>query len=69
MKKKLHHYVGRIVRLNHQLFQEVASRAKKQGTILENSFLVSGVSTGVRRLICYGASFRIVVDIADVVLV
>ena len=44
-------------------------RAVRQGYALENSFIVSEVSRGVQKLICYGANFRIVVDAADVVLV
>jgi hypothetical protein len=62
-------YVGRIVRLNQQVFLKIARRAKERGISLENRFLVSGVSSGVRRLICYGASFRVMVGVADVVLI
>lgn len=62
-------YVGRIVRLNQRAFREIAKRAKSQGASLENRFLVSGVSRGVRKLICYGATLRITVGVADVVLV
>jgi len=62
-------YVGHIVRLNKQAFQEIARRAKERGIALENYFLVSGVSRGMRKLICYGANFRIMVGVADVVLV
>ena len=69
MKKKLHLYVGRIVRLNKKVFQEIKERAIRQGYALENSFIVSEVSRGVQKLICYGANFRIVVDAADVVLI
>ena len=69
MNKKLDHYVGRIVRLNKQAFQEIKSRARHQGKVLENCFLVTEVSRGVQKLICYGANLRIVVSAADVVLV
>jgi len=69
MKKELHRYVGRIVRLNKQVFQEIKNRAIRKGHALENSFLVTEVSRGVQKLICYGANFRIVVDVSDVVLV
>jgi len=69
MKKKLHLYVGRIVRLNKKVFQEMKERAVRQGVALENCFLVSEASRGVQKLICYGANFRIVVDADDVVLV
>lgn len=62
-------YVGRIVRLNQRAFQEIAKRAKSNGTALENYFLVSGVSRGMRKLICYGSNLRITVGIGDVVLV
>jgi len=66
---KLEKYVGRIVRLNRRAFQEIARRASNQGRVLENCFLVAGVSRGMRKLICYGANFRIVVGATDVVLI
>ena len=69
MKKQLGQYVGRIVRLNKHVYQELKDRAIRNGHALENCFLVAGVSLGVHQLICYGANFRIVVDVADVVLV
>lgn len=69
MKKQLQHYVGRIVRLNKHVYQEIKDRAIRKGHALENCFLVAGVRLGVQQLICYGANFRIVVDVADVVLV
>ena len=62
-------YVGHIVRLNQRAFREIAKRARNQGTALENYFLVSGVSRGMSKLICYGANLRITVGVADVVLV
>ena len=68
MKKQLQQYVGRIVRLNKDVYQGIKDRAIRRGHALENCFLVAGVSLGVQ-LICYGANFRIVVDIADVVLI
>lgn len=69
MKRRLHHYVGRIVRLNQHVFQEIKKRAIDKGHALENLFLVAGVNRSMRKLICYGANFRIVVDVSDVVLV
>lgn len=69
MKNKLHRYVGRIVRLNQNAFQQLKSKALSKGVALENSFLVAEVKLNVKKLICYGASFRIVVDASDVVLV
>ena len=69
MKKKLHRYVGRIVRLNQNVFQQLKDKALSKGIALENSFLVAEVKLNVKKLICYGASFRIVVDASDVVLV
>jgi DNA-directed RNA polymerase sigma subunit (sigma70/sigma32) len=67
--KKLDQYVGRIVRLNKQAFQELKNRAKHQGHVLENCFLVTEVNRGMQKLICYGANLRIVVSVADVILV
>jgi hypothetical protein len=69
MKRKLHNYVGRIVRLNEYAFRQLKLRALRQGKALENSFLVTEVSRKMSKLICYGANFRIVVDATDVVLV
>ena len=69
MKSKLQHYVGKIVRLNQQAFQQLRERARRQGVALENSFLVTEVRQRVKKLVCYGASFRIEVDVTDVVLV
>ena len=69
MNKKLHLYVGRIVRLNKHVFQEIKNQAIRKGYALENCFLVSEVSRSVQKLICYGANFRIVVSASDVVLV
>ena len=69
MNAKLQHYVGRIVRLNQQTFQNIRERAHRQGVSLENSFIVTEVKQGMKKLICYGASFRVEVSIDDVVLV
>jgi hypothetical protein len=65
----LEKYVGRIVRLNQRAFREIAKRARDRSEALENCFLVSEVSRGVQKLICYGANLRIVVGAADVVLI
>lgn len=67
--KNIERYVGRIVRLNQEVFREIAKRAKDQGEALENCFLVAGVSRKMQQLICYGASLRISVNIADVALI
>lgn len=69
MKTRLKQYVGRIVRLKQGAFAQILARAKRQGATLENSFLVTEVKSGVRKLVCYGNSFRIEVGFADVVLV
>lgn len=69
MEQKLHFYVGRIVRLRKALFEEVRNQAIRKELSLENNFLVTEVSRKMRKLICYGASLRIVVDVSDVVLV
>jgi len=65
----LEKYVGRIVRLNKRAFEEIKSRARRQGDVLENCFLVASVNRGVHKLICYGANLRIVVGVADVVII
>ena len=65
----LHAYVGKIVRLNRRIFLELKNRAARQGHALENHFLVTAVHQNFKKLICYGANFRVVVDASDVVLV
>lgn len=67
--KNLERYVGRVVRLKQQAFLEISRRAKQQGAVLENCFIVATVSREMRKLICYGANLRITVGVADVVLV
>jgi len=69
MNRKLQHYVGRIVRLNKHVFEAIRIRAIRNGHALENSFLVARVSQSLQTLICYGSNFRIVVNVADAVLV
>lgn len=69
MSNKLNHYVGRIVRLNKITFQEIKNRAVRRGIALENSFLVADVNRKLKKIICYGANFRVVVSFSDVVLV
>ena len=69
MRKQLEQSVGRIVKLKQQAFQKIRERAQRQGLALENSFLVTEVRRGMKKLICYGASFRIEVDVSDVIFV
>jgi hypothetical protein len=69
LNKNLDQYVGCAVRLNAHVYQEIKNRALRQGQQLENSFIVTEVSRGMQKLTCYGANFRIVVDVSDVVLV
>jgi len=69
MNKSLNRYIGRIVRLNKLVYQEIKGRALRKGVALENSFLVADVNRKLKKIICYGANFRIVVSFSDVVLV
>lgn len=69
MNKSLNHYVGRIVRLNKLAFEKIKDRALRRGVAVENSFLVAEVNRKLKKIICYGANFRIVVGFSDVVLV
>jgi len=64
--KKLDKYVGRIVRLNKQVFEKIAARYHENGKVLENCFLVAAVGLGMSELICYGANLRIVVNVYEV---
>ena len=68
-KANLQRYVGRIVRLNNEIFQEIKRRAQRHGLALDNSFLVAEVRQQFKQLICYGSSYRVVVSPADVALV
>jgi hypothetical protein len=65
----LERYVGRVVRLKQEVFQPVIRRAQRQGLALENCFIVAAVSREMRKLICYGADFRVAVGVAEVVLI
>lgn len=69
MKQQLQRYVGHVVRLNQQTFAEVSRRARRRGQMLENCFVVAEVSRQMHKLVCYGASLRILVGAADVVLI
>ncbi|MGE5468865.1 MAG: hypothetical protein ACM3Y9_15690 [Ignavibacteria bacterium] len=65
---RLETYVGRIVSLRQESFRPVVSRARRQGMDLENRFIVASVNADMRKLICYGADFRVAVNAADVAL-
>lgn len=69
MTMRLNDYVGRIVRLNKMAFDEIKDRALRRGLSLENSFLVADVNRRLKKIVCYGANFRVVVSLSDVVLV
>lgn len=70
MAQHLDKYVGRIVRLNQMAFRRLSQTATRQrGVIPDNYFVVAEISRQMHKLICYGANLRIVVDVADVVLV
>lgn len=69
MNNNLNRYLGRIVRLNKLAYQEIKERALRKGVALENSFLVASVNRKLKKIICYGANFRIVVSFSDVILV
>ena len=69
MKPNLQPYVGRIVRLKNETFQEIKRRAHANGLALENAFLVAEVRQKLRQLVCYGNRYRVVVHFADVALV
>jgi hypothetical protein len=69
LMQQLERYVGRNVRLKHQAFQDIARRSRPSRALFENCFLVASVSRGMRKLVCYGATQRITVDAADVVLI
>ncbi len=66
---QLQEYVGRIVRLNKQAYLALRERARRQGVALENAFVVAAVSRRMRKLICYGHNFRIMVSASEVALV
>ena len=66
---KLDHYVGRIVRLKDQAYQQLIRRGRRFIEHQENFFLVASVDRQLSRLICYGADRRIDVGPADIVLV
>lgn len=69
MTKHMNNYIGRLVRLDKNTFGKIAQRARARGITLENAFLVAQVSRQMRKLICYGACFKIAVNPANVVLI
>lgn len=68
MSQQLQHYVGRHVLLTSEKFDAIKSRANRKGQTLENRFVVGEVKPGARKLTCYGANYRVVVNAADVIL-
>ena len=67
--ENLNKYVGRAVRLKEQAFRAIMERARRQGVTLDNCFIVATVSRKLHKLVCYGANFRIMVEVGEVVLV
>lgn len=67
--EQLDKYVGHIVRLKQDVFQRIIALARRQGITPDNCFLVATVNRRLRKLICYGANFRITVSVSEVVLV
>lgn len=68
MNKKLKRLVGRNVRLKLAAFQKLVANARPSRAI-ENFFVVAAVTGGMSQLICYGANLRVVVSLADVILI
>lgn len=66
---RLEKYVGRIVRLNKESFNELMRNGKHRTGALENCFLVAAVSRKMRKLICYSANMRIIVYPTDIALI
>lgn len=66
---ELERYVGHIVRLKQHVFERIVALARRQGLTPDNRFLVATVNRRLRKLICYGANFRITVSVSEVVLV
>lgn len=66
---KLESYVGRVVRLKQSVFDEIVRKARRHERVLENCFLVAGISAEMRKLICYGADLRVMVGASEVVLI
>ena len=69
MTQHLDKYVGRIVRLNRSAFTQISHRTRQRDVVSDNYFVVAEIRRKMHQLICYGANLRIVVGVADVVLV
>lgn len=65
---RLEGYVGRVVRLKQESFQPIVRRAQRRGMEMENCFIVASVNPEMRKLICYGADFRVAVSATEVAL-
>ncbi|HZV53895.1 MAG TPA: hypothetical protein VFF82_03060 [Rhodocyclaceae bacterium] len=62
-------YVGHIVCLKQHVFQRIMTHARRQGITLDNRFLVATASHKLRKLVCYGADYRVTVSVSEVALV
>lgn len=67
--KKLQKYVGKIVAFRPELFARLMEYARREGTALDNRFLVARSIGKSGLLICYAGRFRFLVSPADVSLV
>ena len=68
MNKEVKKPVGRNVRLKLAAFQKLVASARTS-RVIENFFVVAAVTGGMSQLICYSANLRVVVSLADVILI
>ena len=68
MNKEVKKLVGRNVRLKLAAFQRLVAKTRTSRAV-ENFFVVAAVTGGMSQLICYSANLRVVVSLADVILI
>ena len=68
MNRELKRLVGRNVRLKLAAFQRLVAQTRTSRAV-ENFFVVAAVTGGMSQLICYSANLRVVVSLADVILI
>lgn len=66
---KLKSFIGRLVKLRPESFTRLLLQKQIRKNTLENLFLVCAAIRRNGKLVCYGGSHRVLVSLAEVVLV
>ena len=66
MKRGAQSYVGQLVHLVEPTFARIRDQAAQHGTFVDNAFLVAQANRKQNKLVCYGSTLRILVDVEEV---